>query len=704
MHLYGKTRRFSGLLLAVITLGTSAMLFGCGGSNDSGSASSVASNSNTTVLVYMNGSDLESKYAAASDNIKEMMAVGSTANMNVVIQTGGADKLPAVNAAVGSPESINWKNIQRYSVRQGSIALVPGGDLGPDNVSDASHNMGNQQTLNDFVQWGVTNYPATKYIVVMWSHGAGVNFGIGPDEITKNSIPTAQIGNVFQQVSVAKGVQFEIIGFDACLMATSEVAASLIAPAKYMVSSEDVEPGGSWAYTDFLNYITRNPSANGLQVGTVIVDSYVKKMTTTQIENNSTEQTVTLSVVDLSKIQTVIDATNAFAQALNGITLDASIWKQIAQARLHSLDWMSSALFGQFYDLVDMMIFTQNVVNGVKVGGADYPAVTSSGNALANAIQAAVVYKNATNLSSDSIATGLTVYFPSILSQFNDAYAANTTTYGASSSYFASHYSGLNGFVASYVKFYQNSLLPGSAIPPLTATVSDPQATTPYAATVSNDFDFVLAAYQSGGCKIYDDKNVQVTTTKCYDAISDGVTLNQATAPNWNVSLTAANKWIYIEGVNYSVSMVPDQTAPKTGNSAAYGRYLISAYRPVVDPNTKVITYSPGFLLVEESYPIPSGSTTPFTITGFQAFSPLTGGLEKVLPIESGGKYFLGAYYCSTVSASSCSFGRTDKVVLADASTQNLKLKYGSVATSGGFGYIVNDLTGSISLSDQVVY
>lgn len=41
-----------------------------------------------TILVYMIGSDMESDFQMASDDIKEMMDAGSSSNINVVLQTG----------------------------------------------------------------------------------------------------------------------------------------------------------------------------------------------------------------------------------------------------------------------------------------------------------------------------------------------------------------------------------------------------------------------------------------------------------------------------------------------------------------------------------------------------------------------------------------------------------------------------------------
>ncbi|MGC9781323.1 MAG: hypothetical protein HZR80_18925 [Candidatus Heimdallarchaeota archaeon] len=34
--------------------------------------------------------------------------------------------------------------------------------------------MGAQETLEDFIDWGKANYPAQKYMVVLFDHGMGI--------------------------------------------------------------------------------------------------------------------------------------------------------------------------------------------------------------------------------------------------------------------------------------------------------------------------------------------------------------------------------------------------------------------------------------------------------------------------------------------------------------------------------------------------
>ena len=85
---------------------SAALLVGCNG-NDHDTPSSTTKTPTRTVLVYMVGSDLESKGGAATADINEMLKVGSTENLNIVITTGGAEK-------------DGWKTVKRYLIPKGT--------------------------------------------------------------------------------------------------------------------------------------------------------------------------------------------------------------------------------------------------------------------------------------------------------------------------------------------------------------------------------------------------------------------------------------------------------------------------------------------------------------------------------------------------------------------------------------------------------
>lgn len=114
-----------------------------------------------TVFVYMCGSDLESENGLAVDDIEEMANAYTGDNVRFVVQTGGSTQWNGYDISADS--------LQRFEVTGGGVYLV-------DEVSDAD--MGQEQTLENFLRWGVQNYPADKMGVVFWNHGGGSITGV----------------------------------------------------------------------------------------------------------------------------------------------------------------------------------------------------------------------------------------------------------------------------------------------------------------------------------------------------------------------------------------------------------------------------------------------------------------------------------------------------------------------------------------------
>ena len=107
-----------------------------------------------TFMVYLDG-DNNIEGDAIADFL-EMAEVGSTTDLNIIVQLD----------LLGGP------NTRRFRVTQGMApsevdALEPIGEA----------NMGDPQTLVDFVQWAATNYPAERYALVLWDHGGGWRAG-----------------------------------------------------------------------------------------------------------------------------------------------------------------------------------------------------------------------------------------------------------------------------------------------------------------------------------------------------------------------------------------------------------------------------------------------------------------------------------------------------------------------------------------------
>ena len=236
------------------------------------------------VYWYLCGSDLESNWGLATDDLAEMISVALPDNVEVVIQTGGALRWHC---------GIDENSIGRYLYRGDELSLLG-------TLPDAS--MSEPDTLRDFLAFCNENYPAQRQVVVLWNHGGGSLWGAVFDEryeFAALSLP--ELRQVFETVPATSG-QYEAVGFDACLMATVDVADVLRGHARYMVASADVEPGYGWDYATIMRALARGPSDGGA-LGKAICDGYYRAC-----EGAGEAYLATLSVVDLDRAGPLIQA------------------------------------------------------------------------------------------------------------------------------------------------------------------------------------------------------------------------------------------------------------------------------------------------------------------------------------------------------------------------------------------------------------
>lgn len=334
-----------------------------------------------TVLVYMVGSDLESNGAAATDDLIEMAAVGSTKNVNILVETGGAKKwhLPMISNKVN----------QRWLVQKENIKLVK------NNLGNRS--MGKQSTLQDFLIWGVKNYPAKKYAVILWDHGAGAK-GFGYDENNANNDPTLsikEINGALKAAKVASKQKFELVGFDACLMGNIETATGIKDYASYMVASEELEPGHGWDYTSALQALNKKPTATGAEFGKAIADGY-KKQATTQ----GTVNQITLSVVNLAKVSEVNTALEKFIKKASNDIKNPERISAVSKARVKAEDYGDAGAHGGTTDMADIYDIAYNLKD----------TYSTEANQLMKSIKNCITYKVTSDTKPN--ANGLSIYFP----------------------------------------------------------------------------------------------------------------------------------------------------------------------------------------------------------------------------------------------------------------------------------------------------
>lgn len=328
-----------------------------------------------SVFIYMCGTDLESGSGAATDNIIEALEAYSVEDVNVIVQTGGT--------ATWQNDYVDSEVIQRWSLTDGDMTLVDEREL----VS-----MGDAKTLADFLTWGVNAYPAEKTMVLFWDHGGGAASGVTFDELFDGD--GLSLGEIQQGLAAAE-IQYELIGFDTCLMATLEMA-ELIAPmANYMVASEEIEPGGGWDYTAWLSYLYNSPEADGAALGKAVCDSYYAKC-----DSTDDAPMATLSVIDLSKIPALMECFGAMVDEMTGVTEDIDSYREFVQGVTRAENYggnNENEGYTNMVDLGDLAMNTENVLP------------TTADNVLTALFDAVVYSVKGENRTE---ANGISVFFP----------------------------------------------------------------------------------------------------------------------------------------------------------------------------------------------------------------------------------------------------------------------------------------------------
>ncbi len=255
-----------------------------------------------TFLVYLNGAnDLQS---FGPLNFNQMEKVGSTSNVNIVVQWKQASC-----SSCGNPD---WVGTRRYLVSKDNNVNVTNSpviqDLG------TAVDMGDWHELRNFIVWTQQNYPADHYALVIWNHGAGwrntragqlqqATRSVSIDDSTNHEIQTWELS---QALSVTP--RMDTVIFDASLMQMLEVAYEMKDSAGVIVGSEESPPGEGYVYDTFLTDLTANPDMTAKQLGIQVVNR--------TLEAYGPNGNNTQSAIDTTKLQSLSDSVDAFAGSL----------------------------------------------------------------------------------------------------------------------------------------------------------------------------------------------------------------------------------------------------------------------------------------------------------------------------------------------------------------------------------------------------
>ncbi|HEX2064166.1 MAG TPA: clostripain-related cysteine peptidase [Acidimicrobiales bacterium] len=328
-----------------------------------------------TFMVYMAGYNDLSPFA--SKDLEEMRTVGSTEDVTVAVFLKQLSEKSAYRVIVGKDGS------------------------GEDQERLGAADSGSPQTLLDFVRWATEKAPADKYALVVWNHGSGwqpddlddlyaqvrgarggtgvtprelgvrsnqqiarslfdttvkevlalSNSGeraIASDDGTGHSLDTIELTRVLERAHAELGQPFELLGMDACLMSNLEVAYEAKDHVKFVVGSEELEPGDGWPYHRILASLAADPDMDGGALGGSIVQHYIESYRDRRDQWPVTQCAVTT------------EGLGAFADAFDRLasTLQAQVNDEVAAAKVMRAQSRSARFAGE---LVDLKTFCDNL-------------------------------------------------------------------------------------------------------------------------------------------------------------------------------------------------------------------------------------------------------------------------------------------------------------------------------------------------------
>jgi hypothetical protein len=253
-----------------------------------------------TFMVYLDAdNNLE---RAGIEIFNKTASVDPSPRVNIVVQM---DRNPGHNSTLGYDDRYgNWTDCKRFNVTKG---MTPASENAVMNLTEV--NMGHPDTLKDFVNWTISNYPASYYFLVLWDHGIGC-MGVCFDFFNETGplpYPDAlSLPEIGQALSGLPAVM-DVVLFDACSMGMIEVAYQIEDYANVLVAPE----GLGWApapYDDYLSSLAGNSSMLPSVFARDVVTEYME-----WCNDDARIQNATMSAADLAQITGLTAAIDDFA-------------------------------------------------------------------------------------------------------------------------------------------------------------------------------------------------------------------------------------------------------------------------------------------------------------------------------------------------------------------------------------------------------
>lgn len=218
-------------------------------------------NAGWTFAVYIDG-DNNLEYVGFLDFL-EMALVGTTPEVNIVVQF---DRVEGYYTDYG-----DWTDAKRFLITRG---MEPWAESAYEDLGEV--NMGDEETLSDFVLDTFERFRSARTSLVLWDHGSSWYGGCCRDEASANdSLKTDEMRGALMDATGVLGTQIDIVGFDACVMASMEICYAFEDLCVNFVAPEAMVSGTGWPYDAVTQQLVANPSMGSEQLCEVMVSEYI---------------------------------------------------------------------------------------------------------------------------------------------------------------------------------------------------------------------------------------------------------------------------------------------------------------------------------------------------------------------------------------------------------------------------------------------
>ena len=404
-----------------------------------------------TIMIFLNGTDLESNSCFGTKNMLDLLRANIPDNTKIYITTGGTNKwhmndgdyyadyacnLLYPGKQIAELDENEKKEVNKYADELYNLYAT---DISRDvqiyEVLKDDNNINylslretytdlyflDNTYLTDFIDYVTSSTSSEYYDLILWDHGNGIK-GYGFDQIYDNDVKEGKtdkrndvgftldklMASIENSDFIQDGKKFDFIGFDACQMATIEVADALHGYSDYLIFSEENEPGAGWDYYEFMTAYSENPDMETTELATNIIDSYMN-----QYKDNSGN--ITLALFDCSKMDDLDEALSDFALALLGDIKDITGYEMVITTVGKEGDYGVK----NGYDnncLLDIVKLCNNLSNEQGISPALQKASINLKNSIINN---AIIY--ACGKDKEYVNCGLSINFP--IQPFTKVYA-----------------------------------------------------------------------------------------------------------------------------------------------------------------------------------------------------------------------------------------------------------------------------------------